>query len=183
MLTPAHSEAIVTQFTTSLRNFPLSPVSNKKTSIAEAFEGEIFRKFQDFVANWESFLLYSEAVCFCIKYSLSQGVSRCFVERTIHGRNPYTCNHPRHLYTIHTYFPLFQCAIRFPLLPAQVVGSSLLFVYDSSGQSSVHMIDFGKTVEVPPGIQVDHRTPWEEGNHEDGYLWGLDNLISMWREL
>ena len=73
--------------------------------------------------------------------------------------------------------------IRFPLLPAQVVGSSLLFVYDSSGQSSVHMIDFGKTVEVHPGIQVDHRTPWEEGNHEDGYLWGLDNLISMWREL
>jgi len=67
--------------------------------------------------------------------------------------------------------------------PLQVIGSSLLFVYDSSNQNSVHMIDFGKTIEVPPGIRVDHRSTWEEGNHEDGYLWGLDNLISMCQDL
>jgi len=72
---------------------------------------------------------------------------------------------------------------RIAIHPLQVIGSSLLFVYDSSNQNSVHMIDFGKTIEVHPGIRVDHRSTWEEGNHEDGYLWGLDNLISMWQDL
>lgn len=61
----------------------------------------------------------------------------------------------------------------------QVVGSSLLFVHDSSGQARVWMIDFGKTVPLPPPLTLDHRTPWQEGNREDGYLWGLDNLIDI----
>ena len=42
------------------------------------------------------------------------------------------------------------------------------------------MIDFGKTVPVPEGVVIDHRTQWVEGNHEDGYLSGLDNLIELW---
>ena len=42
------------------------------------------------------------------------------------------------------------------------------------------MIDFGKTVPVHDGIRLDHRKPWVEGNHEDGYLWGLDNMLETW---
>jgi 1D-myo-inositol-triphosphate 3-kinase len=65
----------------------------------------------------------------------------------------------------------------------EVIGSSLLFVYDSTDLCSVHLIDFGKTIPLAPGISINHRSPWVEGNHEDGYLWGLDNLIRLWSEI
>lgn len=61
----------------------------------------------------------------------------------------------------------------------EVVGSSLLFVHDCSGKTGVWMIDFAKTMALPPHFTVDHRSPWVEGNREDGYLWGLDNLIDV----
>ena len=68
------------------------------------------------------------------------------------------------------------------LFTLQVVGSSLLFVHDADGQASVWMIDFGKTTPLQDGMWLNHRTPWEEGNHEDGYLWGLDNMVDIWSQ-
>ena len=45
------------------------------------------------------------------------------------------------------------------------------------------MIDFGKTVPLPEGINITHDTPWERGNHEDGYITGLENLLSLMETL
>uniref|UniRef100_A0A4W2G065 Kinase n=1 Tax=Bos indicus x Bos taurus TaxID=30522 RepID=A0A4W2G065_BOBOX len=61
----------------------------------------------------------------------------------------------------------------------KVVGSSLLFVHDHTGLAKVWMIDFGKTVALPDHQTLSHRLPWVEGNREDGYLWGLDNMICL----
>lgn len=67
---------------------------------------------------------------------------------------------------------------RIILCSDQVIGSSLLFVHDYSLKASVWMIDFGKTTPVHDTIQLQHNTPWLEGNREDGYLIGLTSLIS-----
>ncbi|XP_026090687.1 inositol-trisphosphate 3-kinase C-like [Carassius auratus] len=61
----------------------------------------------------------------------------------------------------------------------EVVGSSLLFIHDLTGKAGIWMIDFGKSVPMPPPLTLDHRSPWVEGNREDGYLWGLDNFIDI----
>ncbi|XP_078701247.1 inositol-trisphosphate 3-kinase A-like [Branchiostoma floridae x Branchiostoma belcheri] len=59
----------------------------------------------------------------------------------------------------------------------EIVGSSILMLYDVEDNAGAWMIDFAKTAALPDDISVTHAVPWELGNHEDGYLTGLDNLI------
>ncbi|KAK6637909.1 hypothetical protein RUM44_008331 [Polyplax serrata] len=59
----------------------------------------------------------------------------------------------------------------------EVVGSSLFMIYDDHNVG-VWLIDFAKTYPVPPGVVVNHRRPWVQGNHEEGLLYGLDQLIN-----
>ncbi|MBN3326295.1 IP3KA kinase, partial [Atractosteus spatula] len=61
----------------------------------------------------------------------------------------------------------------------EVIGSSLLFIHDHNEKANVWLIDFGKTTPLPEGQTLTHRLPWQEGNREDGYLWGLDNLLQL----
>lgn len=58
----------------------------------------------------------------------------------------------------------------------EIVGSSIFIIYDDE-RAGAWLIDFAKTRIVPEGIQVDHRAQWEQGNHEEGFLYGLDRLI------
>lgn len=64
----------------------------------------------------------------------------------------------------------------------ELIGSSLLFVHDKR-RASIWMIDFAKTVPVPDNVSIDHNSVWKVGNHEDGYLIGLNNLISIFQSL
>jgi 1D-myo-inositol-triphosphate 3-kinase len=63
-----------------------------------------------------------------------------------------------------------------------MVGSSLLFVHDNF-RASIWMIDFGKTRPLPNGVQITHSDKWFEGNHEDGYLIGIQSLIDIFEEI
>ena len=45
------------------------------------------------------------------------------------------------------------------------------------------MIDFGKTTPLGDGRTLTHRDEWVEGNREDGYLNGIDNMIALFEEM
>uniref|UniRef100_A0A1I7RL09 Kinase n=1 Tax=Bursaphelenchus xylophilus TaxID=6326 RepID=A0A1I7RL09_BURXY len=60
----------------------------------------------------------------------------------------------------------------------EVVGSSILIIFDDV-RTGAWIIDFAKSIPVPEDLSLDHRTGWKLGNHEDGYLLGLDNLIQI----
>ncbi|VDQ04819.1 unnamed protein product [Trichobilharzia regenti] len=72
---------------------------------------------------------------------------------------------------------LFFCILQF-------IGSSLLFVHDESGYANVWLIDFAKIFSLCDSqIRLNHRSAWHFGNHEDGYLTGIDNLIRLFEEI
>lgn len=50
-------------------------------------------------------------------------------------------------------------------------------------QASIWLIDFAKTVVLPNNIKINHGSIWSVGNHEDGYLIGINNLIDIFEEL
>ncbi|KAG8297428.1 hypothetical protein J6590_036217 [Homalodisca vitripennis] len=61
-------------------------------------------------------------------------------------------------------------------------GSSLLFVHDQNN-ANVWLIDFAKTLILPSEMQIDHASEWIVGNHEDGYMIGVNNLIDIFGEI
>mmetsp|Transcript_52418 Transcript_52418/g.125229 ORF Transcript_52418/g.125229 Transcript_52418/m.125229 type:complete len:484 (-) Transcript_52418:143-1594(-) len=64
------------------------------------------------------------------------------------------------------------------------VGTSLLFIVDTQGPNvGVWLIDFAKTSPVPDGVEVSHLREWQKGNHEDGLLIGMDNMIYTWEQV
>lgn len=66
----------------------------------------------------------------------------------------------------------------------EFVGASLLLLAESDPPKvDVFLIDFAKTTPVPSGVKIDHRSQWVLGNHEDGFLTGLDNCIECWAKV
>lgn len=61
----------------------------------------------------------------------------------------------------------------------ELIGTSLLIVADALGNSGIFWIDFAKTMPLPEGVAVTHSSSWTLGNHEDGVLRGIDNLIDV----
>lgn len=65
----------------------------------------------------------------------------------------------------------------------EVVGSSLLFVHDNKN-AGIWMIDFAKTLPLPSHLKkIEHDAEWQVGNHEDGYLIGVNNLIDIFEDI
>eukprot|EP00405_Crypthecodinium_cohnii_P039581 CAMPEP_0206539192 /NCGR_PEP_ID=MMETSP0325_2-20121206/8298_1 /ASSEMBLY_ACC=CAM_ASM_000347 /TAXON_ID=2866 /ORGANISM="Crypthecodinium cohnii, Strain Seligo" /LENGTH=370 /DNA_ID=CAMNT_0054036747 /DNA_START=532 /DNA_END=1644 /DNA_ORIENTATION=- len=66
----------------------------------------------------------------------------------------------------------------------EFVGASLLLAAEANPmQADIFLIDFAKTRPLPEGVCIDHRQPWVLGNHEDGFLFGLENCIKCWDEV
>lgn len=60
----------------------------------------------------------------------------------------------------------------------EIVGSSILIIYDEE-HVGAWLIDFAKTRPLDKNLKVDHRREWIQGNHEEGLLFGVDELIKV----
>eukprot|EP00421_Protoceratium_reticulatum_P060424 CAMPEP_0168506802 /NCGR_PEP_ID=MMETSP0228-20121227/77560_1 /TAXON_ID=133427 /ORGANISM="Protoceratium reticulatum, Strain CCCM 535 (=CCMP 1889)" /LENGTH=443 /DNA_ID=CAMNT_0008523903 /DNA_START=79 /DNA_END=1406 /DNA_ORIENTATION=+ len=64
----------------------------------------------------------------------------------------------------------------------ECIGSSVLLVADAYGKVGAFWIDFGKTRPLPAGVDITHRSPWAQGNHEDGVFSGLEAMVRVWSD-
>lgn len=64
----------------------------------------------------------------------------------------------------------------------EIIGCSIFIVYDEK-KAGVWLIDFAKSCKVPAGIRIDHRRNWEPGNHEEGLLFGVDQLLQTFENV
>lgn len=64
----------------------------------------------------------------------------------------------------------------------ELIGTSLLFIHDDDS-AGIWLIDFAKTHSLPEDARVTHRSKWELGNHEDGYLSGIESLIRIFESI
>jgi 1D-myo-inositol-triphosphate 3-kinase len=62
------------------------------------------------------------------------------------------------------------------------IRTSILLIYsDETGEATVNMIDLSRAYSA--GRRLTHTDAWAPGNHEDGYLTGMDNLIKVFENL
>lgn len=64
----------------------------------------------------------------------------------------------------------------------EIVGSSIFIVYDEDNVGA-WLIDFAKSRQLDEHIKINHRSNWEIGNFEEGILYGVDQLISIFENI
>ncbi|XP_063411080.1 inositol-trisphosphate 3-kinase homolog isoform X1 [Mytilus trossulus] len=94
-------------------------------------------------------------------------------KKFLKGKSTVRCNLCERLRTIRQTFEISKF-----FMSREMIGSSVLVIFDGNNASGAWLIDFTKTM-LMTDITLTHREPWTLGNHEDGYLFGLDNLIQF----
>lgn len=64
----------------------------------------------------------------------------------------------------------------------EIIGSSILIIYDEE-HVGAWLIDFAKSRPLDKNMKIDHRREWIQGNHEEGLLLGLDELIKVFEKV
>lgn len=64
----------------------------------------------------------------------------------------------------------------------EFIGTSILLAYDlkSPEKAGLWLIDFARVDKAPN--RLTHTVPWTPGSHEDGFLLGVRNLLTLWKE-